>query len=143
MQPGNNLVSLPHSVQTSALINVATLLNTASCRPYVNRRFGRTYHFNLQGRKSAEQAKDQLIFDSEDGDDMFFRNVGLYTDCKQWLGRFSSVPEDGSDTVLRNVGSYTDYSALYLGRWQHSSSRVVCLTVQCAFQTTERRMTIQ
>jgi hypothetical protein len=27
----------------------------ASCRPYVDRRFGGTYHLHVQGRKSAEQ----------------------------------------------------------------------------------------
>jgi hypothetical protein len=27
----------------------------ATCNPYVNTRFGRTYHFHLQDRKSAEQ----------------------------------------------------------------------------------------
>jgi hypothetical protein len=29
--------------------------------------------------------------------------------------------EDEDDTFLRNVGSYTDYRALYPRRWQHSA----------------------
>jgi hypothetical protein len=27
--------------------------------------------------------------------------------------------EDGDDTFLRNVGSHTEYTALYPRRWQH------------------------
>jgi hypothetical protein len=52
-----------------------------------NRRFGGTYHFQLQNRR-ATQARNQkkkpqselrllgLFFDPEDGSDIIFRNVG-------------------------------------------------------------------
>jgi hypothetical protein len=34
---------------------IAISCNIAACSPYMNQRFGETYHFHLQGRKSAEQ----------------------------------------------------------------------------------------
>jgi hypothetical protein len=36
-------------------LNVATYRDISPCSPYVNRCFGGTYHFHLQGTKSAEQ----------------------------------------------------------------------------------------
>jgi hypothetical protein len=36
-------------------MNVAIFWDIQSCSPYVNRRFGGTFHLHLQGRKSAEQ----------------------------------------------------------------------------------------
>jgi hypothetical protein len=36
-------------------MNVAILWDIAPASPYVNPRFGGTYHLNLQGQKSAEQ----------------------------------------------------------------------------------------
>jgi hypothetical protein len=34
-------------------MNVATFWDIASCSPYVNRRFGGTYHLHFQSRKLA------------------------------------------------------------------------------------------
>jgi hypothetical protein len=36
-------------------MDVAIFWNIAQCSPYVNRRFGETYHLHIQGRKLAEQ----------------------------------------------------------------------------------------
>jgi hypothetical protein len=41
-------------VLTAVLMNNAISWDIALCRLYVNRRYGRTYHLHLQGRKSAE-----------------------------------------------------------------------------------------
>jgi hypothetical protein len=38
-----------------SLLKIAIFWDIAPCSPYMNRRFGGTYHFHLQGRKSAEQ----------------------------------------------------------------------------------------
>jgi hypothetical protein len=42
-------------VLTTVVKNVAIFLDIVPRSMYVNRRFGRTYNLNLQGRKSAEQ----------------------------------------------------------------------------------------
>jgi hypothetical protein len=68
--------------------------------PYVNRRFGGTYH-HLQGRKSTEQETSmqqvpRQIHNLDDGSDMFLSNVASHA-------------------------SHTDYTALYPTRWQYSS----------------------
>jgi hypothetical protein len=42
-------------VLVAVVTNVAIFLDIAPCIPYVNRRFGGTYHLYFQGRKSAEQ----------------------------------------------------------------------------------------
>jgi hypothetical protein len=42
-------------VSIAAVMNVAIFWDMALCSRYVNIRFGRTYHFHLQSRKSAEQ----------------------------------------------------------------------------------------
>jgi hypothetical protein len=39
--------------QAAVLMNGAISRDIASCGPYVNRRFGRTYHLHLQGQKSS------------------------------------------------------------------------------------------
>jgi cellulose synthase/poly-beta-1,6-N-acetylglucosamine synthase-like glycosyltransferase len=41
-------------VLTSVFTNIAISCDIAHCSPYVNQRFGGTYHLHLQGRKSAE-----------------------------------------------------------------------------------------
>jgi hypothetical protein len=35
---------------TVVVMNVSIFLDTAPCSPYVNRRFGETYHLNVHGR---------------------------------------------------------------------------------------------
>jgi hypothetical protein len=40
---------------TAVTMNVAIFWDIAPCSPYVKRCFGGTYHFLLQGRKSAKQ----------------------------------------------------------------------------------------
>jgi hypothetical protein len=42
-------------VLIAIVTNVVIFWDIAPCSLHVNRRFGRTYHLNLQGRKSAEQ----------------------------------------------------------------------------------------
>jgi hypothetical protein len=42
-------------------MNVTTFWNKTSCNPYINRRFGRTYHLHLQGKKLVEQLDSQLL----------------------------------------------------------------------------------
>jgi hypothetical protein len=37
------------------VMKTANFWDIAPCSPYMNRRFGGTYHFHVQGRKSAEQ----------------------------------------------------------------------------------------
>jgi hypothetical protein len=39
----------------AVVINIAIFWDIAPCIPYVNQRFGGTYHLHLQGQKSAEQ----------------------------------------------------------------------------------------
>jgi hypothetical protein len=47
--------SVGYVVLIAVVMNVATLCDAAPYSPYVNRRFGGTYHFHIQGRKSTEQ----------------------------------------------------------------------------------------
>jgi hypothetical protein len=64
--------------------NVTIFPDVAPCCPYVNRRFGATYHLHLQGgRRPAEQETST-----------------------QQVARQNS--EDGGDTVLRSVISHTE-----------------------------------
>jgi hypothetical protein len=42
-------------VLIAVVTNVAIFLDIAPCIPYVNRRFGGTYHLYFQGQKLAEQ----------------------------------------------------------------------------------------
>jgi hypothetical protein len=64
-------------VLTEVVLKAATFWNIALCRPYMNRRFGWTYHLRSQGRKSAEQETGVL---ADDKDDTLLRNVGSYAD---------------------------------------------------------------
>jgi hypothetical protein len=66
-------------------MNVAIFWDIAPFIPYVNRHFGGTYHFHLQGRKRAEEGirvwlVSRLIYYLGDGGDRFLRNGGLHTD---------------------------------------------------------------
>jgi hypothetical protein len=79
--------------QWTETLNVAIFWHIMPLSPYVNQRFGGTYHIHLQGRKSP---------------------AALW-----FLARPIFHPEDGSES-LRNVGPHTDYTALYPGRRQHS-----------------------
>jgi hypothetical protein len=47
-------------VITAVVMSVAIFWNIAQCSPYVNQRFGGTYHLHLQGRKSEEQETSML-----------------------------------------------------------------------------------
>jgi hypothetical protein len=42
-------------ILTTVVMNVAIIKDIAPCSPYINRRFGGTYHLHHQGKKSAEQ----------------------------------------------------------------------------------------
>jgi hypothetical protein len=44
---------------TSIVIDIVIFWDTALCSPYVNRRFGGTYHFHSQGHKSAGQESSE------------------------------------------------------------------------------------
>jgi hypothetical protein len=50
---GNEYVRF--EVLTAVIMNVTIIWDIAPYSPYVNRRFGETYHFNFRSRKSAEQ----------------------------------------------------------------------------------------
>jgi hypothetical protein len=45
--------SVGFEVCTAVGSKVAIFWNKAPCSPYMNQRFGRRYHFHLQGRKSV------------------------------------------------------------------------------------------
>jgi hypothetical protein len=51
-----NKLELPvgYEVLPAVVMNVGIFWNLERCTPHVNRRFGGTYHFHLQGRISAE-----------------------------------------------------------------------------------------
>jgi hypothetical protein len=51
----NDLKLVGFEVLTAVVMNVAIFWDIAPCSPYVNQRFGGTYHLYLQGKKSAEQ----------------------------------------------------------------------------------------
>jgi hypothetical protein len=79
-------------------VSVANFWYIVSCSPYVNRRFGLTYHLHLQGRKSAAQETS--------AQQMTMQN------SKRWyLVRQIFDHEDGGDALILKVGSHTDYWA--------------------------------
>jgi hypothetical protein len=57
-------------------MNIAVFWDIAPCSPYVNRRFGETYHLQLQDRKIRRARNQRTVFDPDDGNDTFLRNVG-------------------------------------------------------------------
>jgi hypothetical protein len=63
-------------------MNAAIFWDISPCSPYGNRRFGGIYHNHTQCR-AARWFLARMIFDPEDGGDMFLRNVGSYTDGKR------------------------------------------------------------
>jgi hypothetical protein len=70
----------------------------------------KTYHFNLQGRKSVEQetTEQQVVRRSHPQHFSFL------------IGGFSGLK---IEVILfffpQNIGSHTDYTALYPRRWHH------------------------
>jgi hypothetical protein len=46
-------------VLTAVVMNVAIFWDIAPCSPYVNRRFGETYHLHIQGRKTAAKGTSE------------------------------------------------------------------------------------
>jgi hypothetical protein len=84
---------LGFGVLTAVVMTVAIFWDIAPCSSHVKRRFGGTYRFHFQGRKSAEL------------------QAGFFFD-----------PEDVGATFLRNVASYAEYTALYPRTWRHSFS---------------------
>jgi hypothetical protein len=52
---GTGYLHVGYEVLTAVITNVIVFWDISPCSPYVNRRFGGTYHLHLQGRKSAEQ----------------------------------------------------------------------------------------
>jgi hypothetical protein len=79
-------------VLTAVVMIVDIFWDIAPCSSYGKRRYGGTYHPHLRGRKSAEQG------------------IGFLG--QQFPGRLIFDPEDGNDPFLRNVDSYADYTAL-------------------------------
>jgi hypothetical protein len=60
-------------------MNPAIFWDIAPFSPYVNQCFGGTYHFHLQGRKSAEhETSVHQATGPEDEGDMFLRNIGSH-----------------------------------------------------------------
>jgi hypothetical protein len=83
-------------VFTAVNMKNAVFWDMAPCRSCVNRRFGWTYRFSLQGLQSASA-------------------------CSRWFfARGLFYPEDGGDTFLRHVDSHKIYTASYPRR-RHSS----------------------
>jgi hypothetical protein len=75
-------------------MNFAIFSDIAAFSPYVNRCFGRKYHFHFQGRKRNQETSLQQV-------------------DRQNLR--SHLP---GDAFLRNVRSRKDYTALYSRKWQ-------------------------
>jgi hypothetical protein len=92
----------PFGLKRNIGTDVAIYWGIAPCSPYVNDRFGGTYHLHLQGRKSAQQ------------------ETSVQQVTGWFLVRLIFDPEDLGDMFLRNVCSHTDYTALYPIKWQHS-----------------------
>jgi hypothetical protein len=99
------MLRIPHcldnEVLTAVVTKVAIFRDIALCSPYMNQRFGGTYHLHLQDRKSAEQDQQASRWQPH-----------------WFLARLIFDPDDVCDTFLRNVGSYAYYSTLYSTRWQ-------------------------
>jgi hypothetical protein len=50
-----SITAVGFEVFTAVVMKIVIFWDIAPCSPYMNRRFGGTYHFHLQGRKSAER----------------------------------------------------------------------------------------
>jgi hypothetical protein len=46
---------------TAVVMKVAIIWYIAPCIPYLNRRFGETFHLHLQGRKAADQETSRSL----------------------------------------------------------------------------------
>jgi hypothetical protein len=90
-------------------MNVVILKEGVPCLQYVNLRFERTFHIYLQGRKSAKQETSV----QQNLKITCCTLVSFSADFQPWWW-------------FRNVGSHNDYTALYPGRWQHSSLGSLC-----------------
>jgi hypothetical protein len=97
-------------VFTAVTMNNAVFRDVAPCRFCMNRRFGATYQFHIQGKKSprAKNQREQVAADCgffypEDGGDTFLRNVGsdkIYTaHTSQKTAFFKTVPCYGTCTI--------------------------------------------
>jgi hypothetical protein len=86
----------------------AVFWDVAPFRSCVNRRFGGTYRFHLQGRKIRERGTSvSRWLQSADGGDTFFRNVGshkIYT-APHPRRRYSSYSPPWKPQILRKIGS--------------------------------------
>jgi hypothetical protein len=51
----SNITIVGFQVPTAVVTKAAIFCNIVPCSPYVNRRFGGTYYFHLQGKKSVER----------------------------------------------------------------------------------------
>jgi hypothetical protein len=79
-------------------MNVAIIWNTAQCNPYVNRRFGETYHFHLQ-----MQMKNTVIL---------LAILYLLTGTASQLLFLAQGPERGKTLVATGYGlRHTSYMA--------------------------------
>jgi hypothetical protein len=69
-------------ILTAAAMNIAISWDTAPCSPNVNRRLGETHPLHNQNAYPATACYllARLIFDLENRDDNFLRNVGPHTD---------------------------------------------------------------
>jgi hypothetical protein len=93
----NLLLFAGFEVLPPAVMKFNIFWDIVPCSPYMSLCFGGTYHLHLQGRKSAKQE----------------------TTCSCWfLARLIFNPEDGGDMFLRNISSYMDYMALYPRIWK-------------------------
>jgi hypothetical protein len=124
----------------------AVFWDMAPCRICVNRRFGGTYRFNLQGSRLLATCSRWFLvrgyFYPENGGDTFLRNVGshkitrrhiLLATCTRWfLARGIFYLEDGSDTFLRNVVSHKIYTAPH-PRIRHYITHIILYTSRPLF----------
>jgi hypothetical protein len=76
-------------VLTAVVMKGAIFWHIAPCGPYVNRRFGRTYHAH-EHLLHARWFLAQLIFYPEDGGDTVLLNVGSHRTTRRYN------PEDGN-----------------------------------------------
>jgi hypothetical protein len=77
----------------------AVFWDVAPCRSCVNRLFGRTHRFHLQGRKIRARETSGSRWLQTDTCSLWFIASGFF------------YPEDGGDTFLQNIGSHKIYTA--------------------------------
>jgi hypothetical protein len=79
-------------------MKVAISWDVVPCSPYMNQRFGRTFHLHLQGRKSAEP---QTLHSNRRNCGYGFEGISLYSyllvpdicKCTKWVNHTKSCPE--------------------------------------------------